>query len=43
MTLSMAGESLATAAKAGDAAAVATAVKAIGDACGACHKEYRLK
>ena len=41
--LSAAGESLATAAKAGDAAAVAVAYKAVGDACGACHKDYRLK
>ena len=43
MTLSAAGESLATAAKAGDATAVAAAFKSIGDACGACHKDYRLK
>lgn len=43
MALSTAGEALATAAKAGDAAAVAVAVKSIGDACGACHKDYRLK
>jgi len=41
--LSAAGDSLATAAKAGDATAVATAFKAVGDACGACHKDYRLK
>jgi cytochrome c556 len=43
MKLSAAGETLATAAKAGDATAVAAAFKGIGDACGACHKEYRLK
>ena len=43
MTLSLAGEGLATAAKAGDATAVAAAVKAVGEACGACHKDYRLK
>ena len=43
MTLSQAGEGLAIAAKAGDATAVAAAFKAIGEACGACHKDYRLK
>ena len=43
MNLSTAGGNLATAAKAGDATAVAAAFKEIGDACGACHKEYRLK
>jgi cytochrome c556 len=43
MNLSAAGETLATAAKAGDATAVAAAFKGIGEACGACHKEYRLK
>ena len=41
--LSSAGGTLATAAKAGDAAAVTVAIKSIGDACGACHKDYRLK
>jgi cytochrome c556 len=41
--LSTAGEALATAAKAGDAAAVNVAFKEIGDACGACHKAFRLK
>jgi cytochrome c556 len=41
--LSAAGEKLAVSAKAGDATAVAAAFKEIGDACGACHKEYRLK
>jgi cytochrome c556 len=35
-----AGE-LATAARANDEAGVATAVKAVGDACGACHRAYR--
>jgi cytochrome c556 len=43
MTLATASESLATAAKAGDSAAVAVAFKGMGEACGACHKEYRLK
>jgi cytochrome c556 len=43
MTLSTAGETLATAAKSGDATAVAAAYKGVGDACGACHKEFRLK
>jgi cytochrome c556 len=41
--LSAAGEKLAVAAKAGDATAVAAAYKEIGEACGACHKAYRLK
>jgi cytochrome c556 len=43
MRLSAAGEALATAAKAGDTTAVATAFKETGEACGACHKDYRLK
>jgi cytochrome c556 len=43
MKLSAAGEALATAAKAGDATAVAAAFKETSEACGACHKEYRLK
>ena len=43
VALSTAGEKLATAAKAGDATAVAAAFKEIGEACGACHKAYRLK
>lgn len=34
---------LADAAKAGDADAVAAATKAVGDACGACHKVFRAK
>ena len=34
---------LADAAKANDAEAVATATKAVGDACGACHKSFRAK
>jgi len=34
---------VAEAAKAGDAELVATEVKALGDACGACHKTYRAK
>jgi cytochrome c556 len=41
--LSAAGGKLAVAAKAGDETAVAAAMKEIGDACGACHKDYRLK
>jgi cytochrome c556 len=43
LRLSTEADALATAAKAGDEAAVATAFKGVGDACGACHKEYRLK
>jgi cytochrome c556 len=43
MALSAAGEKLSVAAKAGDETAVAAAYKEIGDACGACHKDYRLK
>ncbi len=43
LALSAAGEKLAVAAKAGDQPAVAAAFKEIGEACGACHKEYRLK
>ncbi len=34
---------LADAAKAGDADAVAVATKAVGDACGGCHKSFRAK
>ncbi|MBS0643539.1 MAG: cytochrome c [Acetobacteraceae bacterium] len=34
---------LADAAKAGDADGVAAATKAVGDACGACHKVFRAK
>jgi cytochrome c556 len=41
--LSAAGEKLAMAAKAGDDTAAGAALKEIGEACGACHKEYRLK
>jgi len=41
--LAAAGAQLATAAKAGDETAVAAAYKDIGDACGACHKTYKLK
>jgi cytochrome c556 len=43
LQLTTAAEGLAAAAKAGDAAAVAAAFKTTGEACGACHKEYRLK
>lgn len=43
MTLSGAGGKLAELAKAGDADGVAGQVKVIGDACGACHKDFRLK
>jgi cytochrome c556 len=39
---SAAGE-LAAAAKAGDDAAVTTKMKAVGDACGACHKAFRAE
>lgn len=41
--LAAAADKLATAAKADDATAVAAAFKETGEACGACHKEYRLK
>ena len=41
--LASAGGMLAGAAKAGDVEAVKASVKAIGDACGACHKGYRLQ
>jgi cytochrome c556 len=41
--LSAAGGKLAVAAKAGDETAVAAAFKELGEACGACHKDYRLK
>lgn len=34
---------LAVAARAGDADAVATEFKAVGDACGACHRSFRAK
>ncbi len=43
VALSNAGATLAAAAKAGDATAVAAAFKGVGEACGACHKDYRLK
>jgi cytochrome c556 len=43
MRLSAAGGTLAAAAKAGDVTAVGAALKEVGDACGACHKDYRLK
>jgi cytochrome c556 len=38
-----AADALAIAAKAGDATAAAAAFKQMGEACGACHKDYRLK
>jgi cytochrome c556 len=38
-----AADKLAVAAKANDAEAVATQVKAVGDACGACHRTFRAK
>jgi cytochrome c556 len=41
--LANAADALATAAKAGDATASAAAYKEMGEACGACHKDYRLK
>jgi cytochrome c556 len=34
---------LAAAARAGDADAVATEIKAVGDTCGACHRSYQAK
>lgn len=43
MTMGEAATRLATAAKAGDADAVAIEAKAIGDQCGACHRGYRAK
>src|ERR1700722_10216700 len=43
MGLSTAGETLASGAKSGDATAVAAAFKGVGEPCGACHKDYRLK
>ena len=43
MTLGEAATRLATAAKAGDADAVALEAKAMGDQCGACHRGYRAK
>jgi cytochrome c556 len=39
--LQRAASELAAAAKAGDDAAVTTKVKALGEACGACHKAFR--
>jgi len=41
--LSKAASELAAAAKSGDDAAVGTKVKALGDACGACHKQFRAE
>jgi len=41
--LSKAAGELAAAAKSGDDAAVGTQVKALGDACGACHKQFRAE
>jgi cytochrome c556 len=41
--LSAAATKVADAAKAGDADAVAADAKALGEACGACHKAYRAK
>jgi cytochrome c556 len=41
--LAEAAGKLAASAKAGDATAAAADFKAVGEACGACHKEYRLK
>ena len=43
LRLGDAATKLATDAKAGDAAAVAADTKALGEACGACHKSYRAK
>jgi len=41
--LQRAASELADAAKAGDDAAVTTKVKALGEACGACHKAFRAE
>jgi cytochrome c556 len=41
--LSKAANDLADAAKAGDDAAVTAKVKSLGDACGACHKNFRAE
>ncbi|HUB11605.1 MAG TPA: cytochrome c [Acetobacteraceae bacterium] len=41
--LVQAATALATAAKADDAAAVAAQIKAMGDACSACHKAFRAR
>jgi cytochrome c556 len=41
--LSKAASELAAAAKSGDDAAVNTKVKTLGDACGACHKQFRAE
>ncbi len=41
--LKKAASELADAAKSGDAAAVDVKVKALGDACGACHKAFRAE
>lgn len=41
--LNVAAGELATAAKASDDAAVNTKMKAVGDACGACHKAFRAE
>ena len=43
MALGAAATELADAAKSGDADAVAVKIKAVGEACGACHKAYRAK
>ena len=42
-TMAAAADKLAEAAKSGNAEAVATEVKAVGDACGACHRTYRAR
>jgi cytochrome c556 len=41
--LGKAASELAATAKSGDDAAVTTKVKALGDACGACHKQFRAE
>jgi len=41
--LADAADKLAMLAKAGDAEGVATQIKAVGEACGACHRTYRAK
>lgn len=43
LAVGAAADRLATAAKAGDADAVAVEFKAMGEQCGACHRHYRAK
>ena len=43
VTMAEASDKLAAMAKAGDAEGVATQFKAVGDACGACHRQFRAR